>query len=442
MSVILIPVGIISLLILLNGIFVAAEFSIVAVSRTRMAQLAEAGSRTAQSILKTLRDPNRQNRYIATAQVGITVVSLGLGMYGEHTVARWLLTPLERLGRLAEPAAHTIASALAIAMLTYLHVVIGEMVPKSLALQFPERTALGLNGPMMLTERVFLPVVTALNEIGNGITRLIGVPPADVHTRLFSAEELEFIVEESYEGGLIEPTEQLFIENIFDFSERTIGQVMTPRKRIIGIPVTASEDEVLQQVCEARFSRYPVYEESLDHIIGILHLKDLARYHVHHSDTFDLRRLARTTIFVPESLSLDEMLIRFRRQRSQIAIVLDEFGGTAGLITLEDLVEDVVGEIQDEFDQEIPPMREFAPGVLRVRGDLLLEELNQHYDLGLEHPEADNVNGLMMALLGRVSHPGDVVTYAGVTFEVESVDGLAVQTAIVRLPVDEPAKEL
>jgi CBS domain containing-hemolysin-like protein len=325
---------------------------------------------------------------------------------------------------------------LGISLLTYLHVVVGEMVPKSLALQSAEKMALGLDRPMRFVQRVFLPAVVILNKIGNGITRLMGIPPVDMQERLIPPDELEIIVEESYARGLLQVTEQLFIENIFDFGERTVGQVMTPRTRIIGLPTTGSEDEVLDRVCEARFSRYPVYQDDLDTIIGILHVKDLARHCVHQVESFSARRLARTVTFVPETVSLEEMLLRFRQEHTQIAVVVDEFGGTAGLVTVEDLVEEVVGEIVDEFDQEIPPFTELKPWLLRVRGDLLLEELNQHYDLGLDHPVAHNVSGLIMAELGRIAQQGDVVVYDGNEFEVESVSGLAVELVTVRLSPD------
>lgn len=431
----LIPVLIISILILLNGFFVAAEFAIVGAPHTRIAQRAEEGSMVAQRVLAILQDTDRQNRYLATAQVGITIASLGLGMYGEHAIADWLVVPLERFGRLASPAAHSIAAVLSIGTLTYLHVVIGEMVPKSIALQSAETTVLRLERPMTIMDRLFLPIVAVLNGIGNGIMRLIGIPPAEPHARLMSPQELEMIVEESYAGGLIQADEQLFIENIFDLSERTVGHVMTPRTRIIGLPGSADENTVLTKACEARFTRLPIFEEGLDQIIGVLHLKDLARQQIHPQKDFSLRSIARQTVFVPESLSLEEMLTYFRRERFQMAIVIDEFGGTAGLVTIEDVVEEVVGEILDEFDQEIVPIHRIRPGQLRVRGDLLLDELNQHYHLKLEHPDADTVGGLLMASLGRVLKPGDAfTTQEGVHLEVETVKGLAVQTVLVDIP--------
>lgn len=435
MSDALIVIGVIAGLILLNGIFTAAEFAIVAAPRTRMAQRAEAGSRSARHVLSVLRDPVRQNRYLATAQIGITVVSLALGMYGEHELAGWLLEGLHRLGRLSEPLAHSIATAVALAGLTYLHVVLGEMIPKSLALQASEATALALARPMGVLERIFLPAVVVLGGLGNAITRALGVRPADARARLMSSEELEVIVDESYAHGELRGREHLFIANIFDFSERSVAQVMTPRNRVIGLPVDANEDEVLTVLCEARFSRYPVYDQDQDHVVGVLHVKDLARWQTGGSGAFDLRAMLRTPVFVPETLGLEEMLARLRRDRSSIAIAFDEFGGTAGVVTFEDIAEEIVGEIRDEFDQEeIAPIELLSAGTARARGDVILAELNQHLGLALEHAETETVAGLVMDLLGRIAQAGDTVTYGGVTFEVEAVDGRAIRTVLVRLP--------
>lgn len=442
MSAVLIPLSIITVLILLNGLFVAAEFAIVGAPRPKIARRAEEGSGTARRVLSILRSPDRQNQYLATAQIGITVVSLGLGMYGEHVVAEWLLGPLEYFGYLAEPAAHIIATVLSVGVLTYLHVVIGEMVPKSIALQAAEKAVLRLSPAMTIMEKLLYPLSFVLNGIGNFVVRLLGIPPADAHSRFMSPEELEIVVEESYEGGVLKYTEQLFIENIFDFSERVVGHAMTPRTRIYGFQCDAAEEDVLNHVCETRHSRYPIYDGNMDQIIGILHVKDLARATIHRTAEFDLRRLARDTVFVPESLSLEDMLDQFRQDRAQMAIVVDEFGGTAGIITLEDLVEEIVGEIIDEFDrEETPPFEQVEERVVRVRGDLILEELNQHFDLKLEHPEADTVGGLIMAELGRVPQPEDTIAYAGISFEVEEVEGLAVQTAFVRLPAEDASED-
>jgi CBS domain containing-hemolysin-like protein len=297
---------------------------------------------------------------------------------------------------------------------------------------------------MGMAERLFRPLTAVLNWIGNKLLHLVGLPNADVHAQLSSSEELAYIVEESSEGGLLEPTELLYLENVFDFHERTVGQIMTPRTRMIGINAETSREETLAQVCTNRHSRYPIYEEDRDHIIGILHIKDLARHVAEEKSPFDLRMLAREATFVPESVSLESMLTRFREEHVQIAIVLDEYGGTAGLVTLEDLAEELIGEIQDEFDQEVAPIRELGANQLRVRGDLLLAELTQHYGVELGDEETDTVGGLVMNRLGQIPKPGDLVESDGIKFEVESVEGLAVGTMIITLPdaeIDRPASD-
>ncbi len=435
-----VPIVIIAVLIFLNGLFVAAEFALVAAPRARLVQLAEQGSRAAQHVLNTLRDPDRQNLYLATAQVGITVVSLGLGMYGEHTVAEWIEAGLERVAHLAEPTLRAIGSALAVGLLTYFHVVLGEMVPKSIALQSADRTSLRLAFPMGLMQKLLWPIVAPLNAISNLVMHVMGVPPAGIHAHIFSPDELEYLVEESYRQGLMARDKHLFIENIFDLRERTVGQIMTPRPKIVGLPVDAGRQHLMALVCQHRFSRYPVYEGDLDNIVGVLHVKTLARWLVEHGadEPLDLRQLAHPAHFVPETLTLAEMLTRFRQEPTQMAIVFDEFGGTAGLVTLEDVVEEVVGEIEDEFVQETaPPVQEVAPGRIIVRGDVLLQELHQLYDLALEHDEADTVSGLIMALLGRIPREGDAVEYQGVRLTVQAVDNRAVHMVVVEWPADQ-----
>jgi len=288
---------------------------------------------------------------------------------------------------------------------------------------------------MNVLRKLLLPAVVVLNGIGNAVVRLLGIPPVDARSRLFSPEDLEYLMEESAEVGLMEADEQLFIENILDLRDRTVGQIMTPRRHVVGLSITASEQETIDLVCEERHSRYPVYNKDLDDIVGVLHAKTLARQQASEGQiTFDLRSLARPVTYVPESLPLDEMLTRFRRDRRQLAVVVDEYGGTAGLVTLEDIIEEVVGEILDEFDQELPPSEVLERGLIRARGDLLVDELNQIYDLSLKHPEADTIGGLIMASLGRLAEPGDSITVEGIRFQVEAVEGRAVQTALVHLP--------
>lgn len=445
MTEVVLPLAIIVALIGLNGLFVSVEFAVVASSRTRLAQFADEGSGAAKRVLLILSDTKWQTRFIIMAQLGITLSSLGLGMYGEHTIAEWILSPLEHYSPLTEVTAHSVASVLAIALMTYLHVVLGEVMPKSVALQAPEATALRIIGPVSFIERIFSPAIFVLNLIASGIMRLVGIPQADAHDRLFSPEELEIIVGESFESGLIESAEQLYFENILDMRERTVGQVMTPRTRIEGISVDEDPATALQMACDSLHSRYPIYQDNLDTIIGLLHIKDLARQQI--NDTpLDLREMAqrRPVLVVPETLSLEAMLDRFRREKATLAVVIDEFGGTAGIVTTEDLIEEVVGEIQDEFDEERAPFEILGERELRVQGSLLLDELNQHFDLELEHPEVYTVGGLIMSLLGRIPEAGDEAEVDGVIFTVETVEGRAVESVRILLPeppVDEEEED-
>ena len=438
----LLPVLIIAILIFLNGLFVAVEFAVVASSRTRMAQLANAGSTAAAKVMRILTSIRWQTRFIIMAQLGITLSSLGLGMYGEHTIAEWFLELLEHngveRGFLTLATAHSAASVLAIALMTYLHVVLGEVMPKSLALQAPEATALRVIGPVSVIERLLFPVIYVLNVIARAITRAFGVPERSDRDHMISPQELELIVEESSEEGLLAPSEQLYIENILDMKERTVGQVMTPRTRIVGISADETQESILRLVCDSNHSRFPIFEGDLDQIKGFFHVKDLAR-HLQSGDLagpLDLRTMARSrpVIVVPETLSLDLMLQRFRAERGALAIVIDEYGGTAGIVTFEDLLEEVVGEIQDEFDIERAPFELIGERRLRVDGSLLLQELNQHFDIDFAEEEVDTVGGLIMAHLGRIPEVGDAVELNGVRYTVELVAGRAVDAALVELP--------
>ena len=445
----LLPVVIIAALIFFNGLFVAVEFAVVASSRARMSQLANEGSSSAAKVMRVLTDPTGQTRFIIMAQLGITLSSLGLGMYGEHTIAEWILSLLEHYGvetgLISVAAAHSAALVLAIGVMTYLHVVLGEVMPKSLALQAPESTALRVIGPVWLIERIFSPVIFVLNVIARAITRACGVPERSAHDHMVSPQELELIVEESSEEGLIAPSEQLYIENILDMRERSVGQVMTPRTRIVGISAEETEQEILRLVCASNHSRFPIYDGDLDQIRGFFHVKDLARHLQSGSDgsPLDLHKMAqaRPVMVVPETLSLDQMLGRFRAEKGALAVVIDEFGGTAGIVTFEDLLEEVVGEIQDEFDAERAPFEYVSERRLRVDGSLLLDELNQHFGIDYDDEEVDTVGGLIMAHLGRIPIVGDVVELNGVRYVVEQVAGRAVDSVLVELPEIDPASE-
>jgi CBS domain containing-hemolysin-like protein len=430
----LLPFVIIAVLILLNGLFVAAEFSIIGVRKSRIEQLAETGNRTAGWVRRVLDDSTRTDRWIATAQLGITLASLGLGMYGEPAISHLIEEPLHDRFGLTGAAVHTVSFVLALAIITYLHVVIGEMVPKSLALQRPEGTVLSLTRPMRFSGRVFSVPVTALNQIGLLLLRLLRIPPPSEGSRLYTADDLEHIITESSTGGLVEDFEQQLAANIFDFSERRVGQVMTHRTSITAIPITASESQVLQLVASARFSRVPVFQDNIDDIIGIVHIKDFVRQQL--SDApYDLGVLLREVSFVPETLAVGELLTAFTGQRQHIAIVLDEHGGTLGLVTLEDLIEEVVGEVRDEFDmEEEPPITVVAPGHIVVQGRVLLEDIDEYVVIGEHGHDVHTVGGLVMAELGRRPSEGDEVNLGNVRLCVEAVERLAITRVSVHFP--------
>jgi CBS domain containing-hemolysin-like protein len=451
LSGLLLPTLIIALLLILNGLFVAGEFAFIGSRTTRLETLLEEGEPVAGKVLADLSSTARQDQYIATTQLGITLASLGLGMYGEPAIAHFIEPYLGQLahsitGNEVVPDAilHTIGYIISLSLLTYLHVVVGEMVPKSLALANPEKTVISINGAMSLVRLVFLLPVRLLNAIGNYFLHLIRVPPVEGHAQLYAPEEIEQLVSESAEGGLFRETEEEMLRKIFDFSERQVKQVMTPRRKIQAIPVTASLDEILNVTTRSKHSRFPVYEGDLDHIIGILHLKDLVRQQINASSrAFDPRLLIKTIPVVPESYPVEQLLAAFRSRRLHMAVVLDEYGGTAGIVSLEDLVEEIVGEIRDEFDYERDPLIEVSPGVLEVAGNYLIDELREHLFPGEEEdlPDVETVGGLIVSWLGRPPKVNDTHTYKDITYTVLAIDGLAVARARVEFPIPKTEKK-
>ena len=428
----LVALGIVLLLVLANGLFVAAEFAIVGASRTNIEHQGSQGSRLAQRVAKILEDPRRQDRYIATTQVGISVASLGLGMYGEHVLAQWITLRLEPLGEIRFVAAHTVASVIAIGILTYLHIVIGEMVPKALALQRSERTVLYVTPIIVSLQTALFPVIAGLNTIGNGLLRLIGMRRQEVETeRYHTTEELQYIIQESHEGGLLRGESGRILRELFEFGELTAGEAMVPRMMLAGIKVGA-EPETLRAIVQAHpHTRYPVYDGDLDNIIGSLHIKQVLRHLMANRPVaaHDARRLP----YVPGPAPLDEVLAVMRRYRAQMAVVMDQHGGTAGLVTMEDLFEEVVGDIE-EGQGRTSIVRESA-GRLRVRGTVRLEEAGKVLGCTLYHPKVTTVSGLVLLLLGRPANVGDAVSWSNMRIEVTAVAGRGVAEAVItRVP--------
>jgi CBS domain containing-hemolysin-like protein len=427
---------IVLLLIVLNGLFVAAEFALIGVPRAAIEHRAAEGSKLARSVLEVLRDPRRQDRYIATAQIGITVASLGLGMYGEHELAAYLQGVFAGWGIESWVPAHAAASVVAVASLTYLHIVLGEMVPKTLALQHAETTAIWISTPMRWVNRSLRPLVLALDGIGNFLLRRLGVR-RELGAKAPTSETLRFVIRESVQRGKLSPGAGSVLEELFAFSDRTAAEVMTPRVRMVGIQESASPAELWRLVRSTHHSRYPVYRESLDRIVGYVRVRDVL---VHLLEDRGLSREAiRPIPFVAATAPLDAVLRRMQQEHTQIAIVMDEFGGTAGLITTEDLYEEVLGEIPASPSAALPVFE--VDGELRALGSARIDEVGDQLGRELEHEDVDTVSGLVLSILNRPAQVGDRVEWGGIEFVVLAVEGRGVRECALRIREDGSAPE-
>ena len=435
MSDVLVPVLIVVALLLLNALFVAAEFAIVGVSRPAVESLADDGSWRARLVVRVLRNPSEQDRFIATAQLGITLASLGLGMYGEHHLAEWLAERFAGLGTGRWIAAHTLGSIIAITVLTYLHIVIGEMVPKSIALQHAMRSVLWVAPVMRVIQVVVLPLVMMLNGIGNAVLRVAGVRRDRVHDEQYrTPEELAYLVHESQQSGLLRSEQAQIVAELLDFGDLTAGEIMVPRVRVAGIPLGASPDVMLAALREHPHTRYPVYEGTLDKVVGMLHVKDILRC-LPQCVSLSAAQL-RAVPHVPATATMDQVMSSLRAGRAQMAVVMDEHGGTAGILTVEDLFEEVVGDVGDELVPH-PELTREGPGVVRSSGVTRLEALGDALGLDLERDDIATVSGLVLALLGAPPKVGDVVTFRGARIEVVAVEGNGVAEALTTVvPAD------
>ncbi|HET7010033.1 MAG TPA: hemolysin family protein [Anaerolineales bacterium] len=426
----------IAVLVLANAFFVAAEFALVSVRGTRLAELTAQGNRAAAWAQRAASDPDR---FIAATQLGITLASLGLGWLGEPALGHLLEPVLEFFpADVAQRWARPISAGLAFAVITFLHVVVGELAPKSIALQNPERTALLVARPTVWTERLFLPAIWLLNGAGNGLLKLLGIRPAPAHQRVHSVEELKMIVTASAEEGVVEGEEEEMVHAVFDFGDTLVRQVMVPRTEMVAVPAEARLEELIPVAVQHRYTKLPVYEGSLDHVIGVVHLKDLLRaLQARAPGTRTARDLMRETIFVPETAHVGILLARFRRRRQHLAVVLDEYGGTAGVVTLEDLVEEIVGKVGSPFDVE-PDFQSLPDGTVLVDGLTPIEEINQRFQLDLQDPHYDTLAGFILGRLGRVAQVGDAVTADGASLRVEAMDGLRIARVSFTPPTSNP----
>jgi CBS domain containing-hemolysin-like protein len=434
MTDVVVALGLILLFLFANGLFVAAEFAIVGAPRASVEHLASLGNRLAERVLAILDDAKRRDRYLATTQIGVSLASLGLGMYGEHVLASWIAARLEPLDLARWVAAHTIGSVVAVAILTYAHIVIGEMVPKTLALQSATRTAILVSPIIEAIQKAVLPLVVVLDAIRGIVVRAVGVRgEVSEEERYHSTEELQFIIQESQEGGLLRGESGRILRELFEFGDLTARQVMVPRVHLVAIPVGTETDGLRQIVRANPHTRYPIHAGDPDNILGSIHIKELLRHLV--SGQPVTVRDARPIPYIPATVALDQVLAAMRRSRAQMAVVMDEHGGTAGIVTIEDLFEEVVGEIDEGRGRK--PIARDESGRLLVRGTVRLKDAGDALGRSLEHPDVETVSGLVLLLLGRPAARGDVVTWNDVRIEVTAVAGRGVQDAV--LTVDESA---
>lgn len=423
---------VVSLLILVNGVSVAAELSLVGARRSRLQTLADGGNRSAHRVLALTGSFRALDRTVATAQVGITLSSLGLGMYAERSMAD-ALVPLFPASLMSSMVAHSLASVTAVVLLTYLHVVVGEMIPKTVALQHPIRTALLLQGPLRALRTLLAPLVLLLDGASAGILRLLRVRTSGERARAHTLQEIQLLVEESDPSGTVARSQTRMLRSLLEFEDLQVRKVMVPRSSVVGLPVEASAKKVLQILQRTKHTRYPVFEGDLDHIVGFVHTKQLLAV-LRPGAPLDLRSLARPVPLVPGTARARRVLHRFREEKVHLAVVLDEHGGTAGVVTLQDLLAEIFGEMQDEFDAEEQPIRRVSEHAAVLRGSVRLVEINEEFGLQLGGRFVDTVAGLVLQELGRTARPGDVVRLEGVTLTVEAVKRLAISR--VRLDLD------
>ncbi|MCD0165164.1 hemolysin family protein [Deinococcus sp. 12RED42] len=421
------PILVILLLVILNGLFVAAEFSLVAARRSRLETLADQGSASARTLTRLIDQPTGKDGYIAIAQLGITLASIGLGMYGEPQVAGWLYGPFENWG-LSYAAAHTAGFVIALSFITFMHVVFGEMIPKALALQTPEAVSVRVHPLMRVFGLIFRPFVWVLGGLALGLMRLLRVREPGQGALLYTSRELSIITDESAESGQIGEVQRDLIRNIFALEERTAEELMTSRARMDVLNVNATPDDVAARITQSTRSRYPVYEDNLDSIIGVLHVKDFIRARVS-GRSLHLGRLVRPLPSVAATATAEDLLSLFKRERAHSALVVDEFGGTLGFVTMDDLIEDVMDEEDASAGDWIKVNED---GSYTVDGEATLQELRDDHDLQLHHDEVLTVAGLILTQTGTPPAAGDTVNVQGHDLTAEAVQGLKITRVRIR----------
>jgi CBS domain containing-hemolysin-like protein len=423
-------------LVLLNAFFVAAEFALVGSRKTRLDELARNGdgkARLARRAVQSL------DRYISATQLGITLASLGLGWIGEPALAHLIDGLFSTMpAPVAAVATHTVASVVAFIIITVLHIILGELVPKALALLYPETVSGWVAAPLLGFGWLMAWPIGLLNGTANRLLRLMNIDPPGEHERLHSPEEIRMLVEQSTEGGSMVHTDARLIEGVFEFSEKTAQEVMTPRTQMVAIESGLSIGEAADEVASARRSRYPVYTESLDEIVGVVLAKDILTA-LRSKPAQTVRDIMRPPLFVPGTREVEDVLADMKRLKVHLAVVLDEYGGTAGLVTMEDLLEEIVGPIFDEYDPLDKALKGDGDGAATIDGSMPISEFNSEYDASLDDADYTTIGGYLFGQIGRLPRPGDRVIVGPHDFEIVEMEGRRVRT--VRLHETEPAGE-
>jgi putative hemolysin len=430
---VLIVIAIVVVLITLNGIFVAAEIGTIGARRARISQAANDGDRMAQMLLPVLEDPHLLDNYIAACQLGITLSSLILGFYGQAAITPLVEPWLGGLGFISQAAAISIAATGVLITLTVIQVALSELAPKSVGIQYPEQTALFMILPVRWAMTLMRPLIWFFNGSGRLFLRLLGMPSVSEGVHVHAPEEILMLVQESSRGGLLEFSERRLLENTLQLRQRPVRRVMVPRTQLLAAPVDATCDELFSILADSTYSRMPLYKGSIDNIVGIVHLKDLLCLRINGHGGENVEKVMRVPPYVPDSVPVEDVFGLLQKGHFHMAVVIDEYGGTAGVVAFEDLIEEIFGEIQDEFDREDNEVRIAADERIFLDGDTSLDRLEQF--LGREFPsdDVDTIGGMIVAELGAIPAPGDEVELNQIVFRVEEVNGYAVSQVSLRV---------
>jgi CBS domain containing-hemolysin-like protein len=406
-------------LVLLNGFFVAAEFALVGARKSKLQEMADAGDRLSRLAIRAVEN---LDRYISATQLGITIASLALGWVGEPVVAAMIDSLLGQFGIEPSPdATHTAAGiAVGFAVITFLHVVFGELAPKTVALVMPERLSGWVAMPLMLFAKLMTPFIILLNGTANAFLRLFKIQPMSESRHVHSPEELRMLVMQARAHGTLDESDSAMLAGVFDFHEKKVQDVMRPRTEMAALPIDATEAEVRETLSRERYSRYPVYQESLDEVVGVFLAKDLWLHD--RKSEFTLKQFVRDPLYVPATRLAVRVLDDLRKTRAHMAVVLDEYGGTAGIVTMEDLIEEVIGDIADEYDMVSKESVE-VDGVLELAGNISLIDVRSDHRVSIPEGDWTTLGGFVFARLGRVPKVGDRVSYPGGDLEVIAMDG-------------------